>query len=149
MTITRTIRDGVEFFTIDSTGESGMSESGLAVLCGISQQAINKILRNLVTTYGEQSALKTNLDGKIWLQPRGLSAMERGKITNLSIVNAKACAAIVKHYAFESKYKTPEALFAYQRFAELGINGWIQEMTQWHGNPTDRKSTRLNSSHVD
>ncbi len=149
MTITRAIRDGVEFFTIDSTGESGMSESGLAILCGISQQAINKMLRNLVTTYGEQTDLKTKLGGKIWLQPRGLSAMERGKITNLSIVNAKACAAIVRHYAFESKYKTPEALFAYQRFAELGINGWIQEITQWHGNPTPRNGIVIDSKTLD
>ena len=37
MNITRVERDGVEFFTIDATGESGMSESGLfksAVLLG-------------------------------------------------------------------------------------------------------------------
>ena len=34
MNITRVERDGVEFFTIDDTGESGMSEIGLARLCG-------------------------------------------------------------------------------------------------------------------
>ena len=65
MTITRVIRDNVEFFTIDDTGEPGMSESGLAVLCGVSQQAINKLLRSLVTTNDEQNNLKARLDGKI------------------------------------------------------------------------------------
>ena len=134
MTITRVIRDNVEFFTIDDTGESGMSESGLAVLCGVSQQSINKLLRSLVTTNDEQNNLKARLDGKIWLQPRGLSALERGKITNLAIVRAKACAAVVEHYAFESKYRTEDAAFAYRRFAELGITAWIQEATEWHGN---------------
>ena len=134
MTITRVIRDNVEFFTIDDTGESGMSESGLAVLCGVSQQAINKLLRSLVTTNDEQNNLKARLDGKIWLQPRGLSALERGKITNLAIVRAKACAAVVEHYAFESRYRTEDATFAYRKFAELGITAWIQEITEWHGN---------------
>ena len=134
MTITRVIRDNVEFFTIDDTGESGMSESGLAVLCGVSQQAINKLLRSLVTTNDEQNNLKVRLDGKIWLQPRGLSALERGKITNLAIVRAKACAAVVEHYAFESRYRTEDATFAYRKFAELGITAWIQEITEWHGN---------------
>jgi hypothetical protein len=62
--------------------------------------------------------------------------MERGKITSLSSLMQSLC-AIVRHYAFESKYKTPEALFAYQKIRrELGINGWIQEITAWHGNPT-------------
>jgi hypothetical protein len=31
MNITRVERDGVEFFTINATGESGMSESGFEV----------------------------------------------------------------------------------------------------------------------
>jgi len=134
MTITRVIRDNVEFFTIDETGESGMSESGLAVLCGVSHQAINKLLRSLVATNNEINHLKTRLDGKIWLQPRGLSALERGKITHLAIVRAKACAAVVEHYAFESRYRTEDATFAYRKFAELGITAWIQEITEWHGN---------------
>ena len=134
MTITRVIRDSVEFFTVDDTGESGMSESGLAVLCGVSQQAINKLLRSLSTTSPEKSDLKAKLDGKVWLQPRSLSAIERTKITNLSIVRAKACAAVFEHYAFESKYRTEAAVFAYRKFGEMGIAAWIQEMTDWRGN---------------
>jgi hypothetical protein len=49
MNITRVERDGVEFFTIDATGESGMSESGLARLCGVAQQSINRLLHKSVT----------------------------------------------------------------------------------------------------
>ena len=149
MTITRVIRDGVEFFTIDATGESGMSQTGLANLCGVSHQAINKILRNLVATNGEESALKTRLDGKVWLQPKGLSSIERSKITNLSIVRASACASIIEHYAFESKYKTQEALFAYRKFGAMGITAWIQEMTEWHGNPTPRNGIVIDFTSLD
>jgi hypothetical protein len=149
MTITRVIRDGVEFFTIDATGESGMSQTGLANLCGVSHQAINKTLRNLVATNGEETPLKTRLGAKVWLQPRGLSSIERTKITSLSIVNANACAAIVEHYAFESKYKTQEALFAYRKFGSMGITAWIQEITEWHGNPTPRNGIVIDFTSLD
>ena len=149
MTITRAIRDNVEFFTVDDTGESGMSESGLAVLCGVSQQSVNKLLRSLVTTNGETNALKARLDGKIWLQPRGLSALERGKITNLAIVRAKACAAVVEHYAFESRYRTEDATFAYRKFAELGITAWIQEMTEWRGNAIPKNGIVVDFKTID
>jgi hypothetical protein len=149
MTITRVIRDGVEFFTVDETGESGMSESGLAILCGISQQAVNKLLRSLVTTSSEKSDLKTRLDGKVWLQPRGLSAMERGKITNLSIVRAQACAAVIAYYAFESKYRTEEATYSYRKFGEIGINAWIQEITHWSGNPIPKSGIVVDFKTID
>lgn len=137
MTITRVIRDGVEFFTIDATGEAGMSESRLANLCEVSYQVINKTLRNLVATHSEANELKTKLDGKVWLQPRSLSSIERSKITNRSIVRASACAAIIEHCAFDSKYKTEEALFAYRKFSELSITAWIQTLTDWRGNPAN------------
>jgi hypothetical protein len=149
MTITRVIRDGVEFFTVDETGESGMSESGLAILCGVSHQAINKLLRSLVATSPERSDLKTRLDGKVWLPPRGLSAMERGKIMNLSIVRAKACAAVVAYYAFESKYRTEEATYSYRKFGEIGINAWIQEITHWSGNPIPKSGIVVDFKTID
>jgi hypothetical protein len=32
-----------------------------------------------------------------------------------------------------------------KKFAELGINGWIQEITAWHGNPTPRNGIVIDS----
>ena len=118
-------------------------------MTGVQTCALPISLRNLLPTYGEENPLKTKLDGKIWLQPRGLSSIERTKITRLSIVRASACAAIIEHYAFESKYKTPEAIFAYRKFGAMGINAWIQEMTEWHGNPTPRNGIVIDFTSLD
>jgi hypothetical protein len=49
LTVLRTERDGVEFFTVAATGESGMSQTGLARACGVSRQALIKIESALVT----------------------------------------------------------------------------------------------------
>jgi len=152
MNITRVERDGVEFFTIDATGESGMSESGLARLCGVAQQSMNtfvKSLRNLPTVTNEKIALNPALDGNIWLQARGLNTIEKTQIRNLAIVRADACATVIEHYAFHSKYKTPEALFAFQKFARSGITGWIQEATHWHGNAVPKNGIVLDYNTIE
>jgi predicted DNA-binding protein YlxM (UPF0122 family) len=47
MTMTRTVIDGVEFFVNIKTGEVGISISGLARLCGVSQSAITQLLKKL------------------------------------------------------------------------------------------------------
>ncbi|MEA5505956.1 hypothetical protein VB735_23125 [Halotia wernerae UHCC 0503] len=39
--------DGIEYFTVASTGESGMSQRGLSRLCGMQLRAIQNILENL------------------------------------------------------------------------------------------------------
>lgn len=55
ITVLRTERDGVEFFTILATGESGMSQTGLARACGVSRQALIKIEQALVTKLPSKS----------------------------------------------------------------------------------------------
>jgi hypothetical protein len=138
MNITRVIRDGVEFFTIEATGESGMSESGLAIICGVSHQAINLFLRNRVASKTDSNGLQATPRASSRLQAKGLNAQDRSYISNLSVVRAEVCAEVIEHYAFNSKNKTPEALYAYKKFATKGINGWIQEISNWHGNATPR-----------
>jgi hypothetical protein len=41
--IIRAVEDGVEFFTVEATGESRMSYSGLANLSGVNQSSISPI----------------------------------------------------------------------------------------------------------
>jgi hypothetical protein len=39
--------------------------------------------------------------------------------------------AMTEYYAFESPYKTETALFTYRKFAKMGIERWIQDITGW------------------
>jgi hypothetical protein len=149
MTITRVVRDDVEFFTIDATGESGMSETGLARLCGVTKQAVSLFLRDMVSRNSSSDQLEPMQRKDLWCQAKGLHPSERSKISNLYIVSAKVCAKVIKHYAFDSKHKTDKALFAYQMFAERGITAWIQEMTEWRGNPVPRNGFVLDFKTID
>jgi phage antirepressor YoqD-like protein len=67
--ILRVDRDGVEFFVNTITGLTGISISGLARLCGISQQALSKLLlrlevliarRQKATTKNTSESLESN-----------------------------------------------------------------------------------------
>ena len=134
MNITRVERDGVEFFTIDATGESGMSEAGLARLCCVSRQAVMKVLRETGVTKHDENLPKAASSKYSRVLPKGLTSDERSYISHFSFISASVCADVIEHYAFHSRHKTNEALFAYQKFAKQGITTWIQEITHWHGN---------------
>jgi hypothetical protein len=134
MNITRVERDGVEFFTIDETGESGMSEAGLSRLCGVTAMAVNKFIRVSLSTWDQEKSLEPQRSKSLRYKPRKDETTSRGQNADIQLVRAEVCAKVIEYYAFESKYKTQEALFAYRKFATLGITSWIQQMTDWHGN---------------
>ena len=134
MNITRVERDGVEFFTIDETGESGMSEAGLARLCNVTPMAVNKFIRSSLSTWDSEKSLEPQRNQGVRYKPGKDSRTSRGQNADIQLVRAEACADVIEHYAFHSRYKTNEALFAYQKFAKFGITTWIQEITHWHGN---------------
>ena len=138
MNITRVERDGVEFFTIDETGEAGMSESGVARLCGVSSVAIHKFISMSALTWEHEKELNPRFRKTIALKPGDCKNLSPSQNSNIKILSATVCARVIEHYAFESKYKTEEALFTYRKFALKGITSWIQEATHWHGNPIPR-----------
>jgi hypothetical protein len=134
MTITRVVRDDVEFFTIDRTGESGMSEAGLARLCDVSRQSVMRIIRETGVTKNRKNYSEDASSGNSRVYPKGLTPEERSYISHFYFISASVCADVIEYFAIDSRHKTEAALFAYRKFAKMGINAWIQEMTDWHGN---------------
>jgi hypothetical protein len=149
MNITRVERDGVEFFTIDATGESGMSESGLARLCGVTHKAVSKLVSNSVGTWEQEGSLKPNARKKFSFVPGSGTNFAHGQNSNIKVISAPICARVIRYYALESKYKTPEALFALEKFSTEGINAWIQDITHWHGNPAPKTGIAIDYQTID
>ena len=149
MTITRVIRDDVEFFTIDATGESGMSESGVARLCGVSSVAVNKMLRTAVVTWEQDGSLEPGQRRHLSFKPTDQRKISDCQFLNIKILSAELCARVIQYYAFESKYKTEEALFAFQKFAARGLNTWIQGITHWHGNTNPKNGIAIDFNTID
>ena len=149
MNITRVERDGVEFFTIDETGESGMSESGVARLCGVAPVSVHRFISNSLIAWEQEKELNPAFRKTIAFNAKHAKDFKPGQNSNIKILSATVCARTIEHFAFESKHKTEQAFFAYRKFAETGITAWIQDATHWHGNAVPRTGIVLDYNTIE
>ena len=149
MNITRVERDGVEFFTIDDTGESGMSESALARLCSVASISIHRFVSSSSALWEHEKELDPSFRKTIAFNAKHSKDFKPGQNSNIKILSAAVCSRTIEHFAFESKYKTEQALFAYRKFAAKGMNAWIQEATHWHGNAVPRTGIVLDYNTIE
>ena len=129
MEIIKKEENGIEFYTVDLTGQSGMSQSGLAILAGVSQQALSALEKTL-TNSAPSNCLESFVDKPLTLTIESVTV--NGKDPgNLKIYKASYCAAVLKHYASEPRSNSV-AINSSLKFMEMGINGWIQDITGWN-----------------
>ena len=92
--IIRVEEDGVEFFTVAATGESGMSQSGLARLCGVDEGAVRKLLK--VETIADQSQ-ECRLTG--WnYEDIYLLISTKSTPKNVKLVHKQFALAVIKYF---------------------------------------------------
>ena len=114
---------GIEFYTVLATGESGMSQSGLARVVDTPRQTVEDLLKDLVAGKSRSKCLESLCCKELWLTENGIS--------NAKIVKDEVCAAVIEYYAFEARKTTKAAIEVYRRFAARGVRSWIQEITGW------------------
>lgn len=120
--IVRVERDGVEYFTVKATGESGMSQTGLARACGKSRQALIKLEKDLVTKAPSK-----------WLKP--FVGKDLTLVTNcvkngglVLVYSSNFCSATIKHYAYLGSEKAQDFDSA---LGTIGLTSYIQSQTGW------------------
>jgi hypothetical protein len=138
MTITRVIRDGVEFCTIDETGESGMSDTGLARLCGVHRSSVSNLINTRYSAWIEERRIKPSSSQYIALRPEEIKNRRPGQTSNIKIISTPVCEQVLRHYALDSKTKNKEQSLLRDKFIEMGIAAWIQQMMAWQDDPNLR-----------
>lgn len=119
-----------EFYTVEETGESGMSQSGLAALSGVSQQAISDLEKTL-TSKAPSKWLEPFVSKDLTLTSTDLDpdlTVNSKKVGKLKVYKSAFCARVIQHYAFRG---IEVAQYSLDQFTELGINLWIQSITGW------------------
>lgn len=136
--IIRVEEDGVEFFTVTTSGESGMSYSGLAKLSGVDKTTVGRLVANLLQDQAPKR-LKPWIGKELHLMQ---DFVKRGG--KVKILRSDFCASAIKHYAFEG---SEIAEYSLEKFTAPGITSWIQEITGWKPQETkalaDWKIARL------
>lgn len=136
MEIIRKEEDGIEFYTVALTGQSGMSQSGLAALAGVDRKTLRDLEKLLETPLGDldlSESLKPFAGNPLTL---GIDdpVIDGKRQGNLKIYKSSYCAAVLKHYSrieeLQRKDSRP-ATYSLVKFAEKGIDSWIQDITGW------------------
>ena len=132
--IIRSEENGIELFTVQTTGESGMSQTGLAILSGVTKQAISTLIKGL-----NPSSKRLSESLQAWTdKDLSLSVSTTKQGGSIQVLKSEFCAAVIQHYAFAGN-KT--AQFSLMKFAGMGLDKWIQQQTGWD-------STLSNLQHI-
>lgn len=133
--------NGIEFYTIDLTGQSGMSQKGLAILVGVSRTTIQNLVNTLATS-APSKWLEAFVDQPLTLATSDDPLVNGKRQGNLIIYKSSFCGAVIQHYAdpdlkLEGLSKRQQeiqkaiATRSCLSFIETGINSWIQDITGW------------------
>ena len=110
----------IEFYVSQDEKHVGISISGLGRLCGITRQSIS----NLLNTPEDKPLPK-------WLEPftGKLFTPQVTGVNGAKIIDIKAASRIIRYYAYESPNTNEIAKNAYDKFAEIGMDKWVKELT--------------------
>lgn len=123
------------FYTVQDTGESGVNQTALAVLVGVSRQAIIRLEETLVTK-APSKYLEPFIGKCLTLVTNEDSATVNGvPAGNLKIYTAAFTAAVIRHY---DRLGNDVAQYSADQFMEMGVNAWIQSITGWSKIETQR-----------
>lgn len=120
----RVEQEGVEFYTVVESGLSGMSQSGLATLAGVSRTTLQNMEKTLATL-APSEWLKPFVGERFTLATQN-AEISGGSVGNLKIYRSDYCAAVLQHYA---SLQNSTALFSLLKFTEKGIESWIHGIT--------------------
>ncbi len=103
-------------FSIDESGLTYASQSAVARLCGVTQQAINQLLVKIWLGKGLSEPLKPFA---------GMDYRESGQLQD------KVVAAIINHYAMYARNTTEMAKKVSLCFNAIGLRTWLQKELGW------------------
>jgi hypothetical protein len=139
--ILRVKRDGVEYYTLVATGESGMSQRGLARACGVTNPAILKLEKQLITK-SPSKWLQSFVGKDLKLITEIVRTGKRG--AGAIVYNASFCSAVIKHYAYSGSEQAQEID---QLTGVIGLTSYIHGVTGWL--PEQYQASQIARSAID
>jgi hypothetical protein len=124
--------DGVEYFTVTATGQSGMSQSGLARFIGVHQAKISRWVKRVQQADSLSNSLPKCL--KLFAG-QDIHLLGYFDCENQSILSDGFCAAMIEYYALHSRQVNKESQAKAQQTLDLikhlGMRLFIHKKTGW------------------
>lgn len=130
--------NGIEYWTVEETGESAVSQRGLARMCGVQ---VREIQRYLGLDYKSAGSKLETIDGlDIYLTTK---VVKKGKA--IAPIASQVAALIIEHCAIDRA--KPEARLTLRAFLHIGMDSFIQGKTGWL--PKEKQSAARSRSLID
>lgn len=128
------IRDveGIEFYTDATTGKSGISQAGLAKLCGVNRRTISDLIKSL-SGQSKKGEIDESLEAFVGKLFENRTETETGMV----LLSGELSATIIEHYAFKGR---KPAQFSLRKFAAIGFNTWVQSIIGWQAPQTQSQA---------
>jgi hypothetical protein len=117
--------DGIEFYVSADGEKCGVSQVGLSRLCGVSETPMRNLLTSLKVSSVRSSSTQNLLKD---LQGKDLY-LALGSNQQAKVIDAKVAARLIRYYAFEATNQTDIAKYSLGKFAEIGVEKWIKDVT--------------------
>jgi hypothetical protein len=124
--LTPQVVNEIEFYVSDDGKARGLSIAGLARLCGVDRNNLSKFL----------DKVDSQIPGRVENSHKVLEKLAGDVFTpgvkganGAKIVNSKSAARIIRYFAYEAKNVNDTAKNSYDKFAEIGIDSWIAQIT--------------------
>jgi len=113
--------NGIEFYVSRDGTQTGVSQSGLARLCGVDERTIRRVVSIEPRTNMPSKPLESFTGNVFHL---GLTSEQKAKI-----ITTEAASHIIFYYAFESNAANDTAKFTAKQFATMGMHNWVKQVT--------------------
>jgi hypothetical protein len=117
--------NGVEFYISNDGTRSGISQVGLARLCGVDERSIRRVLGG--ARLKSNSKVLESFEGNVFHSD--MTSEQQAKI-----VTTEAATEVIFHYAFKSTVANETAQFSAMKFAKQGMHNWIKEISKFSAN---------------
>jgi hypothetical protein len=124
--------NGVEFYISNDGTKSGVSQVGLARLCGIPETTMRRLLKSAKPSPTQK--VLDFFDGEIYHTE--LTSDQQAKI-----VRTEAATEIIFYYAYEAENTNETARFSAKKFAKQGMHTWIKEISKFSADSDDKSLT--------
>jgi hypothetical protein len=134
--------NGIEFYVSKGGKTCGISQNSLAALSGQSVRNISRLLTEIGRLKGwqESSGIHEEPTVSAAIQVAALTVgngfvdrqiLDFPAFNQAKVINSKLVARIIRYYAYQAPKRSETAAFSYDKFAEIGIDSWIKEVTNF------------------
>ena len=121
-----TIINDIEFYVSSDGTQVGVSQVGLARLCGVPETTMRRTLASLADCAVRHKWANTSLEMVLNDQLDRPLDLAISSGNQAKVIDGEIAAAIIYYYAEESPRKTQEAKFSLKKFALKGFQSWVK-----------------------